>query len=63
MLERMEAERDEAGCALGSPDSENAALFAQLVVVKRVGGEHLFPRFPKDLARPYTRAVHLSPST
>jgi hypothetical protein len=30
MLERVEAERDEARCALGAPDSENAALFASL---------------------------------
>jgi hypothetical protein len=40
MLERVEPERDEARCSLGTPDSEDAALFLELVVVERVGRQH-----------------------
>ena len=40
MLERMEAKRDHGGCGFGVADAENAAFFAQLVVIKRMGGEH-----------------------
>jgi hypothetical protein len=41
MLERVKPKRNEARCALGVPDSEDAALFAQLVVVERVGRQHV----------------------
>ena len=44
VLERVEAERDEARRALGAPDSEDAALLAQLVVVERVGRQHELAR-------------------
>ena len=40
MLERVEPERDEARGALGIPDSEDAALLAQLVVIEWVGRQH-----------------------
>ena len=51
VLQRMEAERDEAGGAVGAPDSENAAFLAQLVVVELVGGQHVFRANPRGLAR------------
>ena len=41
VLERVEAERDEAGGVVGAPDAENAALLAELVAqVERIGGQH-----------------------
>ena len=40
MLERVEAERDEARGVVGAPDAEDAALLAQLVVVERIGRQH-----------------------
>ena len=40
MLQRVQAERDEARRIVGTPDAENAALFAQLVVVERIGRQH-----------------------
>ncbi len=40
MLQRVEAERDEARGVVGAPDAENAALLVQLVVVERIGGQH-----------------------
>ena len=44
VLERVEAERDEARGGLGTPDAEDAALLAQLVVVERVGRQHELAR-------------------
>src|SRR5262249_14150134 len=41
MLERMEAERYGGGSGICSADTENAALFAQLVVLGGVSREHL----------------------
>ncbi len=40
MLERVETQRDEARRIVGTPDSENAALLAQLVVIERIGRQH-----------------------
>jgi hypothetical protein len=40
VLERVEAQRHERGCALRIGNAENAALFAQLVVIERVRGKH-----------------------
>jgi len=40
VLESVEPERDEAGRIVRAPNSENAALFAQLVVVERIGRQH-----------------------
>jgi hypothetical protein len=40
MLERVEAERDDRGGGIGAPDAEHAALLAQLVVGKGMGGQH-----------------------
>ena len=40
VLERVEAERDEARGVVGAPDAEDAALLAQLVVVERIGRQH-----------------------
>ena len=40
VLQRVEAERDEARRIVGAPDAENAALFAQLVVVEWIGRQH-----------------------
>src|SRR3546814_8891195 len=44
MLEGMETERHERGRRIGSArNPENAALFAQLVVIERIGGQHCGP--------------------
>ena len=43
MLERMEAERNHRGCVFNPGNSKNAALFPQLVVIKRVGCQHISP--------------------
>jgi len=40
MLKGMEAQRDEARRIVGTPDAEDAALLAQLVVVERIGRQH-----------------------
>ena len=64
VLERVEAERDEAGGAVGAPDSENAALLAELVVVERVGRQHEFRANPRGFARhigALSRICRLSP--
>ena len=50
MLERVEAERDEAGGAFGAPDSENAALLAELVVIERIGRQHECRESPGAIA-------------
>ena len=42
VLQRMEAEGDEAGGVVGTPDAEHAALLAQLVIVERIGRQHRF---------------------
>ena len=42
MLKRMQPEGDEVGRVIGTPNSEDAALFAQLVVVERIGRQHIF---------------------
>ena len=41
VLERVEAERDEAGGAVGTPNAENAAFFLELIVVERIGRQHV----------------------
>ena len=41
VLQRMQAQGDEARRILGTPDTEDAALFAQLVVVERIGRQHV----------------------
>src|SRR3546814_4079297 len=44
MLEGMETERHERGRRIGSArNPENAARFAQLVVIERIGGQHCGP--------------------
>ena len=50
MLQRVEAERDEARGVVGAPDAENAAFLAQLVVVERIGGQHGGPRLQLAVA-------------
>jgi hypothetical protein len=40
VLERVKAERDEAGGIVGAPDAEHAAFLAQLVVIERMSGQH-----------------------
>jgi hypothetical protein len=40
MLKRMEPQSDEARGVVGTPDAENAALFAQLVIIERMGRQH-----------------------
>ena len=42
MLECMQAERDHRRCAVDIADAENAALFAQFIIVKGVGGQHVY---------------------
>jgi hypothetical protein len=51
MLEGVEAEGNETGRRVGAPDSENAALLAEFIVVKRVGGKHDFRANPQGFAR------------
>jgi hypothetical protein len=41
VLQGMQAKRDEARRIVSTPNSKNAALFAQLVVVERIGRQHL----------------------
>jgi len=41
VLQRVEAERDEARRGVRAPDAEDAALLAQLVVVERIGRQHV----------------------
>jgi hypothetical protein len=40
MLQGVEPERDEARRIVGTPNPENAALLAQLIVVERIGRQH-----------------------
>ena len=40
MLERMKAQRHHGRSGIRAPHPENAAFFAQLVVIKWIGGEH-----------------------
>ena len=48
MLKRMKAERNIAGGSVGSPDSENSALFMQFIVVEWIGGQHVWgPGYPR----------------
>src|SRR5512139_2873125 len=47
MLKGVEAECNETRGAIGAPDSEYAALLAELVVVERIGRQHdFFARIP-----------------
>ena len=55
MLQRVQAERDEARRIVGAPDAEHAALLAQLVVIERIGRQHV--RVPEPPAR-VTRASY-----
>jgi argininosuccinate lyase len=41
MLQRMEAERHETRRIVGAPDAENAAFLAELVVIERIGRQHV----------------------
>jgi hypothetical protein len=52
VLEGVQAERNEARRIVGTPDSEDAALFAQLVVVEWIGRQrHVGPEPPGGHAR------------
>ena len=51
VLERVQAERDEARRIVGTPDAEDAALLAQLVVVERIGRQHV-TSVPEPARRP-----------
>jgi hypothetical protein len=47
VLQRVQPERDEARRIVGTPNAEHAALLAQLVVVERIGRQHVLgPGFP-----------------
>ena len=48
VLQRVKAERDETRRIVGTPDAEDAALLAQLVVVERIGRQHA--QFPSPAA-------------
>src|SRR5947209_1141363 len=41
VLKRVQPKRDEARRIVGTPDAENAAFLVQLVVVERVGRQHV----------------------
>jgi hypothetical protein len=41
VLQGVKAERNEAGGVVGTPDAEDAALFAKLVVVEWIGRQHI----------------------
>ena len=43
MLQRVKAERHHGGGVFNAGDSKNATLFPQLVVIKRVGCQHIAP--------------------
>jgi hypothetical protein len=45
----MQAKRNEARRIVGTPNAENAALLAQLILVERIGRQHLDrdPRQPR----------------
>jgi len=43
MLERVQAQRDHRRRRFGTVNAKDAALFAQLVVIERICGEHLSP--------------------
>ena len=55
VLERVQPERDEACGIVGTPDAENAALLAQLVVVERIGRQHV--RVPRAARRCNVRVI------
>jgi hypothetical protein len=40
MLECMQAERGQRGCAIGASHTENTAFLAEFIVVEGVGGQH-----------------------
>jgi hypothetical protein len=42
VLERVEAQRDEARRIVGAPDAEDSALLVQLVVIEGIGRQHAF---------------------
>ena len=46
MLKRMQAQGDNRRSRFGAVNAKDAALFAQLVVVIRICGEHLSPFAP-----------------
>ena len=41
VLERVEAQRDEARSGVGAPDAEHPALLAELVVIEWIGRQHV----------------------
>ena len=41
VLQRVQPERDEARGIVGTPNAENAAFLAQLVVIERIGRQHV----------------------
>jgi hypothetical protein len=41
MLQGVQTQRDEIRRIVGTPDTEDAALFAQLVVIERIGRQHV----------------------
>jgi hypothetical protein len=47
VLQRVEAERNEARRIVGTPDAKDAALFLELVVVEWIGGQHVLGPAPK----------------
>src|SRR6476661_5223422 len=55
VLKRVQPERDEARRILPAPDAEDAALLAQLVVLERIGREHVLA--PPARPPPGFRAV------
>jgi hypothetical protein len=43
MLESVQTERNHGGCVVNAGNAENATLFPQLVIFKRVGCQHISP--------------------
>ena len=58
VLERVQAERDEARGVVGTPNAENPAFLAQLVVIERIGRQHVPPSLAEARA-PYRMACAL----
>jgi len=56
MLKRVQSQRDDRGRRLGIVYAKDAALFAQLVVIEWIGGEHLSPI--AAAGRPYRDASY-----
>lgn len=61
MLQSVKTKRNNGGCAVCTMNAENAALFAQLIVIKGMSGEHIHSRARKGVGRAYRVGGSKSP--